>query len=108
MGLAAHLGLFLDLPAIGCAKNRLIGTFEIPGEEKGNKSDLFYKNEKIGAVVRTRTGVKPLFISPGYKIMLNEAVGWILKTCTKFRIPEPIRMSHHAANQLRLKSENNN
>ncbi len=105
MGLAAHLGLFLDLPSIGCAKSRLLGTYKIPGIEKGDKSDLLYQNNCIGAVVRTRTAVKPVFISPGYKITIEEAVEWILKTCSKYRIPDPIRQSHNSVNQLRLEFE---
>ncbi len=105
MGLAAHLGLILNLPSIGCAKSILIGQFQEPLYEKGNWTDLIYQNNKIGAVVRTREGVKPVFVSPGYKITIEEAVYWVLNTCAGYRIPEPIRRSHLAVNQLRADCE---
>jgi len=105
MGLAAHLGLFLNLPSIGCAKSRFIGEFEQPEEIQGSWTELNYQGKIIGAVVRTRDRVKPLFISPGYKITIDEAIEWVLRACTKYRIPEPIRASHIAVNQLRINYE---
>lgn len=105
MGLAAHLGLILNLPSIGCAKSILIGQFQEPLYEKGNWTDLIYQNKKIGAVVRTREGVKPVFVSPGFKITIEETVDWVLNTCIGYRIPEPIRQSHLAVNQLRVDYE---
>ena len=105
MGLAAHLGLILDLPSIGCAKSVLIGDFEQPEDIQGSWTELIYRNKVIGAVVRTRDRVKPLFISPGYKITIDEAIEWVLRACTKYRIPEPIRTSHIAVTQLRTNYE---
>jgi len=105
MGLAAHLGLILDLPSIGCAKSVLIGKFEPPEDIQGSWTELIYRDEIIGAVVRTRDYVKPLFISPGYKITIDEAIEFVLRACTKYRIPEPIRTSHIAVNQLRTNDE---
>jgi len=106
MGIASHLGLFLNLPSVGCAKSRLVGIYENPRIERWSQSDLFYKNKKIGKVVRTRSGVKPVFVSPGYGITIEEASEWILKTSIKYRIPEPIRQSHITVNRLRLEFEN--
>ena len=105
MGLAAHLGIILDLPSVGCAKSLLVGKFKNPREERGSWTELIYQNTQIGAVVRTRDGVKPVFVSPGFKITIEEAVEWILKTCSGYRIPEPIRTSHLEVNQLRLNYE---
>jgi len=104
MGIAAHIGLCLDLPSIGCAKSRLIGEFESPGQNKGDYTPLFYNNQHIGAIVRTRAKVNPVFVSPGHLITIEESVEWVLKTCTKYRIPEPIRESHIFVNQMRQKS----
>ena len=89
LGLASHLGLFLDCPVIGCAKSRLIGTYDEPGQEKGDWSLLYDKDETIGAVVRTRTTVKPLFISPGHRCTLDDAITWTLRLTTRYRLPEP-------------------
>lgn len=105
MGLAAHAGIILDLPSIGCAKSVLVGDFEEPLDIAGSWTELIYRNKLIGAVVRTRDRVKPLFVSPGYKIMLDEAIEWVLRACTKYRIPEPIRRSHIAVNQSRTNYE---
>jgi deoxyribonuclease V len=106
MGLAAHLGLVLDLPSIGCAKSLLVGNFDEPEAIQGSWSELIYQDRIIGAVVRTRDHVKPLFVSPGFKITIDEAIEWVLRACTKYRIPDPIRSSHIAVNQLRVKYEN--
>ena len=97
LGLAAHLGLFLDLPTIGCAKSRLVGTHgELPdGAETW--TELFDGNEVIGAAVRTKIKTNPLYISVGHKISLPKAIYWTLQCCKKHRLPEPTRMAHHAA-----------
>jgi len=97
IGIASHLGLCLDIPTIGCAKSRLIGTFEEPGDASGSFADLLDNGQVIGAVLRTRTGVKPVFVSVGHKICLSEAIRWILACCRGYRIPEPTRLAHQAA-----------
>jgi deoxyribonuclease V len=93
LGLAAHLGLFFNKPTIGCAKSRLIGTYEMPAATKGSCSNLLDEEEIIGAVVRTRTNVKPVFISVGHRCTLDEAVKWTLNCCGRFRLPEPTRIA---------------
>lgn len=94
LGLAAHLGLFFDRPTIGCAKSRLTGTFEELGAEKGSYSELKDKGEIIGAAVRTRTNIKPVFVSVGNKCTLRDAINIILRCATRYRLPEPTRLAH--------------
>lgn len=101
LGLAAHLGLFLDKPTIGCAKSRLIGTFDEPAAEKGASSPLHDRDEVIGAVVRTRTSVKPLFISVGHRCTLEDAIRLTLACTTKYRLPEPTRLAHQTVSRLK-------
>lgn len=105
MGIATHIGIILDLPTIGCAKSILCGQFDEPLPEKGNWTGLVYKNQQIGAVVRTRDRVKPVFVSPGFKITIKEAMDWVLATVSGYRIPEPIRQSHLIVNRLRLQNK---
>ena len=105
MGLAVHLGIILNLPSIGCAKKVLVGDFEEPVNFQGSWTALIYKNKEIGAAVKTRESVKPVFVSPGFKITIDEAIEWVLRTTTGYRIPEPIRRSHIAVNQLRTNYE---
>jgi len=96
LGLAAHLGLWLDLPTIGCAKSRLYGVHEEPGQEKGCMAPLVdpKTDEPIGFVLRTRTRVKPVFVSPGHQIDLERASEFVLACCTRFRLPETTRWAH--------------
>ncbi len=94
LGLAAHLGLSFDKPTVGCAKSRLTGYFEDPPPKKGEYSLLKDKGEVIGAVLRTRTNVKPLFVSVGNKCLLTDAIKITLACATKYRLPEPTRLAH--------------
>ncbi|MBN2240489.1 MAG: deoxyribonuclease V [Dehalococcoidales bacterium] len=96
-GLASHLGLFLGIPTIGCAKSRLCGSFTEPDSEPGSFSRLTDKDEVIGAVVRTKRAVKPVFVSPGHLISLDSAVTWVLNCCRGYRLPEPTRLAHLSA-----------
>jgi deoxyribonuclease V len=104
LGIASHLGLFFDKPTIGCAKSRLTGQFEEPPQEKGSYSLLKDKDEVIGAVVRTRTNVAPVFVSVGNKCRLEDAIEVILSCVTKYRLPEPTRLAHQLVSTLRLKA----
>jgi deoxyribonuclease V len=101
LGLAAHLGLFFEKPTVGCAKSRLTGTFEEPGTEKGAWSPLRDGEEVIGAVVRTRSRVKPVFVSVGHKCRLEDAIRVTLACTTRYRIPEPTRLAHQAVSRLK-------
>jgi deoxyribonuclease V len=103
MGLACHVGLLADAPAVGCAKSRLFGTYREPATAKGSRSDLFGRDgEVIGAVLRTRAGVSPVYVSVGHKIILSKAVDLVLACSPRYRIPEPLRMAHKLAAGERL------
>jgi deoxyribonuclease V len=97
MGLATHLGVILDLPSIGCAKSRLCGDHSEPGVRKGSWVPLVDGDETVGVVLRTRDRVKPVFVSVGHRIDLEEATQTVLACCTKYRLPEPIRWAHKIA-----------
>jgi deoxyribonuclease V len=101
LGLASHLGVLLNKPTIGCAKSLLVGKYNQVGEHKGDYVYLRHQNRVIGAVVRTKSKVKPIFISPGYGIMLNDCIKFVLETCLTYRIPEPTRQAHLLVNSVR-------
>ena len=93
LGIASHIGLLVDRPSIGCAKTRLIGAYEEPGRERGSLSHLVDREEVIGVVVRTRSNVKPVFVSVGHRIGLQDAVEYVLNCCRGVRLPEPVRLA---------------
>lgn len=93
LGIAAHLGVIIDVPTIGVAKSRLFGRYQEPGEAQGSWSPLTARAETIGAVLRTRTGVRPLFVSTGHRIDLDRAIALVLATTTRYRLPEPTRLA---------------
>jgi deoxyribonuclease V len=95
-GLACHAGLLLDIPSVGCAKSRLIGTHDEVGAQKGSATALRVKGETVGAVVRTRTRVKPVFVSPGHRADVRSAVNLVIALATRFRLPDPQRFAHQA------------
>lgn len=97
IGIACHLGLWLERPTIGCGKTRLVGRHGPLAEEKGAAQPLVDRGETIGAAVRTRAGTNPIFVSPGHRADLASAVALTLACCPKYRIPEPIRLAHTAA-----------
>jgi len=105
MGLAAHLGLILNIPTIGCAKTSLVGGDPWIGNTKGNAAPLVHQGKQVGMALRTRTGVKPLYCSPGHRINLKIALQWVLAACRGYRLPEPLRRAHIKANQLRSSRE---
>lgn len=96
-GLASHLGLFLDIPTIGCAKSLLCGNHQAPGTEPGKYAEVRDGNETIGVALRTKQGVKPVYVSIGHKVDLPTAIEWVLKCCHGYRLPEPTRLAHLAA-----------
>lgn len=100
-GLACHLGVLADVPTIGVAKSRLVGTHEEPGIERGAWLPLVDRGETIGAVLRTRRAVRPVFLSVGHRVGLETAVDFVLRCTSRFRLPDPIRAAdrlsrHHA------------
>ena len=100
-GLASHLGLLITVPTIGVAKSRLIGQHEELPQQKGNWQPLRHRGEVIGAVVRSRTGVKPLYVSPGHRISLPTAIDYVLRCTPKYRLPETTRWADKlASNRL--------
>lgn len=104
LGIASHLGLVLDLPTIGCAKSVLTGSYEEPGSEPGEYTPLIdlKTNETIGAALRTKRNVRPMFISPGHRITLEEAIALVLQTTQTYRLPEPTRLAHTITNAYRV------
>jgi deoxyribonuclease V len=105
MGIAAHLGLLLKLPSIGCAKSRLYGAGAEPAPEQGSRVPLVESDRTVGMIVRTRTGVKPVYVSPGHKMDLETSVKMVLSLCRGYRIPEPLRQAHIQVNRLRTKGK---
>lgn len=101
LGLASHLGLWLDQPTIGCAKSRLCGEHGHPGSRRGDRVPLRLENETVGAVLTTRDGIKPLYISPGHLLDVDTAVELVLRCLGRYRLPEPTRLAHHLANEAR-------
>jgi deoxyribonuclease V len=100
-GLACHLGLWLNLPTVGCAKSRLVGDTDEVGWERGNWSPLKYKDQLVGSVLRTRNNVKPVYVSPGHLIDVDSARDLILACGRGRRLPEPTRCAHQAVTRFR-------
>lgn len=97
IGIASHIGLWWDAPTVGCAKTRLTGQHEMPAPEKGSYAPLTDRGEVIGIVLRTRTKVKPVFVSPGHRATIDTARELVLRCTTRYKLPEPIRAAHNAA-----------
>ena len=105
-GLASHLGLWLQLPSIGCAKSRLYGEHGELGLQRGDSTPLLSpEREEIGMLLRTRDRIKPLYVSPGHLISLEQAKELVLACCRGYRLPEPIRHAHQASNRQRVFNE---
>ena len=105
-GLASHLGLFLDIPTIGCAKSRLCGTHEVPGVAPGSYAELVDEGETIGVAMRTKLRTNPVYVSVGHKIDLQNVIYWVLECCRGYRLPEPTRLAHLAAGgNIRLEKD---
>ncbi|MEO0431473.1 MAG: deoxyribonuclease V [Cyanobacteria bacterium J06656_5] len=97
LGIASHLGVLINKPTIGVAKSRLLGTHNELPPEKGAWVPLMDQGETIGAVLRSRTGTKPLYVSPGYRISLNTAVDYVMQCTPKYRLPETTRLADRLA-----------
>lgn len=101
LGLAAHVGLWLEVPTVGFAKTLLHGHCEDPGEKVGAGAAIVARGEVIGEVVRTKTRANPVYVSVGHRIDLASAVRLVLACCHGYRLPEPIRQAHLHVNALR-------
>jgi deoxyribonuclease V len=97
LGIASHIGLLVDLPSIGCAKSRLCGQYKEPGQEAGDYSYLVDREEIIGAVLRTRESVKPVYVSIGHRIDLATSIEYVLACGRGYRLPETTRWAHRVA-----------
>lgn len=100
-GLACHLGLLLNLPSIGCAKSLLVGKYREPAQHRGSSQILYDKGEQVGIILRTRDGVEPVYVSPGYRMSFDRARKVVLRASGGYRLPEPTRQAHLLVNALR-------
>jgi len=102
-GIACHLGVLSDLPTIGVAKSRLVGSYHDPGMHRGSWSPLSFQGQVVGAVLRSRAGVKPVFVSIGHRVSLETAISWTMRCVTRYRLPETTRAAHRLASGTRAK-----
>jgi deoxyribonuclease V len=103
LGLAAHVGVLMNIVSFGCAKKKLVGEYNEPDFTKGSNSDLVYQNKIVGKVLRTKNNVKPVFISVGNHSNLEELPEFVLSCTGKYRIPEPTRLAHKAVTEFKQK-----
>lgn len=100
-GLACHLGLLLGVPALGCAKSLLVGTHGPVPSRRGGRVPLRYGRRRVGTVLRTREGVKPVFVSPGHRLSVRQAGDWALRCSRGHRLPEPTRLADREVDRMR-------
>jgi deoxyribonuclease V len=100
-GLASHMGLILNVASVGCAKTRLVGEHRDVGKRAGDYTELIFEGRAVGAVVRTKERVKPIYVSPGHRVGLNQSIRIALSCCRGYRIPEPVRLAHLLVNRIR-------
>jgi deoxyribonuclease V len=101
LGIASHVGLWLDLPTIGVAKSRFCGEHRQPGRRRRCWTQLRHDGQVVGAVLRTADGVKPLYVSIGHRLTLHDAIAWTLRCCRGYRLPEPARQAHQFVSRLK-------
>jgi deoxyribonuclease V len=101
LGIASHIGVLINRPSIGCAKKKLVGEYNLPDLQKGSNTDLIFRKEIVGKVMRTKTKIKPVFISVGNLVALREAAQFILSCTGKYRLPEPTRLAHNTVSSYR-------
>ncbi len=106
-GIACHVGVLLDWPTIGCAKSILVGRYGELGLEAGSRSPLVDKGEQVGVALRTKNKVTPVYVSPGHLTDLDSAVDLVLRSTTKYRLPEPTRQAHLLVNRMRVEAGEN-
>ena len=100
-GIASHIGVLYDVPSVGVAKSRLVGEHDEPAQGRGSVAPLIHHGRVVGAVLRTRSGVKPVYVSVGHRVSLDYAVELVLNCCTRYRLPEPTRLAHIEVNRFR-------
>ena len=100
-GIASHIGVLTNEPSIGCAKKRLIGEFSPPDIKRGSSTDLVFKGDIVGKVLRTKDNTKPIFVSVGHLVLLDEATQFVLNCTAKYRLPEPTRLAHNTVYSYR-------
>ena len=105
LGLACHVGLWLERPCLGCAKSLLVGKYQEPGKMPGALSPMVVGGEVVGNALRTKVRAKPVFVSAGHRMDLPSAVRLVLATCCGYRLPEPTRQAHHYVNALRRRGQ---
>jgi deoxyribonuclease V len=93
-GIASHIGVLTNVTSIGCAKKKLVGDYSLPDIKKGSSTELVFKGEMIGKVLRTKYKTKPVFVSVGHLVSLEDATQFILNCTGKYRLPEPTRLAH--------------
>jgi len=101
LGLACHVGLWLGVPTVGCAKSRLVGEHREVAPERGRRATLRYRGRIVGTVLRTRDGVKPVYVSPGHLADVRSSAALVLRCARRFRLPEPTRAAHALVTRLR-------
>lgn len=101
VGLASHMGVILGVPSIGCAKSRLVGEYKEPGLKKGSWASVLYNSKEVGVALRTRTNVKPIFVSPGHLIDTNSSIKIVMDCISNYRLPEPIRKADRISRTLK-------
>jgi deoxyribonuclease V len=104
-GVATHLGLLLDIPTIGVAKSRLVGEGEEPAPEAGAASPLYFEGQVVGCILRSRTGVRPIYVSPGHRVDLTDCRTLVLGCVKKYRLPEPLRRADRLSRQWRTERQ---
>ena len=105
LGLASHLGVYLDMPSVGCAKSRLVGRYEEPGPQIGDRAPLVDRGEVVGVALRTKPRTNSLFVSVGHKVDLETAVALVLACLRGYRLPEPTRLADRLAGERALSAE---
>ena len=101
LGIASHIGVLINRPSIGCAKKKLVGEYNLPDLQKGSNTDLIFRKEIVGKVMRTKHKIKPVFVSVGNLVGLGEAAQFILNCTGKYRLPEPTRLAHNTVSSYR-------
>jgi len=101
LGVASCVGVLLDIPAIGCAKSRLVGSHGEPGRKKGSRRALFYRGGVVGTVLRTRDSKRPVFVSPGHRTDIDGSVEIVLGCATSYRVPEPVRCADMLSKRIK-------